>query len=101
MMAGQIIFIYRGKDARINRRTLYDKLHGCTVIRIKKDDRGRTEHKKYNYPGITHRDITQQVLVADRKNARAVEEIFNRYGVSFIKCPAPVFVRWDLPREVK
>ncbi len=91
------LFIYRSEGARCNRGTLHDKLHGCTVIRIKKDEYGRTEHKKYSYPGIPHRDITQQVLIADRKNARTVEELFNRFRVSYIKCPSPVFVRWDLP----
>ncbi len=65
------------------------------------DEFGRVFHKKYEYPGIPHRRITQQVFVTTRKDARAVEELFDRFGVSYIKCSAPVFVRWDLPPEVR
>lgn len=91
------LFVYRAEGARCNPRTLYDHLHGYSEIRIKTDEYGRTGRKRYSYPGIPHRRIMQGVLVADRKNVRAVEELFDRFGVSFIKCRVPAFVRWDFP----
>lgn len=91
------LFVYRSTGARCNPHTLYDHLHGYQAIRSTKDEFGRSRHKTYHYPGIPHRRIMRGVLVADRKNVRAVEELFDRFGVSFIKCPSPVFVRWDLP----
>jgi hypothetical protein len=95
------LFVYRTRGARCHPSTLYDHLHGFTEVRIKKDAYGRTARKIYRYPGIPHRDVLQSVLVVSGKNARALEELFNRYGVPYIKCPAPVFVRWEFPAGVR
>jgi len=92
-----ILFVYRTKGARCNPRTLYDHLHGYSEVRIKRDEYGGAGRKKYSYPGIPHHDIIQSVFVTSRKNARAVEELFNRFEVPYVKCPAPVLVRLDLP----
>ena len=94
------LFIYRAKGARCNPRTLYDHMHGYREIRSTKDEFGRPFHKTYHYPGIPHRKILQGVIAADRKNAHAIEELFERFGVSYIKCRAHVFTHWGLPRVV-
>jgi len=98
---GATLFVYRSKGARCNPRTLYDHLHGYQAIRSTKDEFGRSCHKTYHYLGIPHRRVMRGVLVADRKNMRAVEELFDRFGVSFIKCRGPAFVRWDFPPGVR
>lgn len=94
------LFVYLKKGARCNPRTLYDHLHGYDAIRSTKDEFGRPFHKTYRYPGIPHRRIIRGVIITDLKNARVVEELFERFGVSYIKCRAPAFVRWDFPHEV-
>lgn len=94
------LFIYRAKGASCHPTTLHDKIHGYSEIRIKKDAQGRTERKKYSYPGIPHHRLMRGGFVTDLKNAPIVEALFNRFGVSYIKCPAPVFVQWEVPHEV-
>jgi len=94
MMKRPTLYIYRTAGARCNPHTLYDHLHGYGEIRTTKNEFGEVFHKTYRYPGLPHHRIMRGVLIADRKNAHAIEELFERFGVSYIKCHAPVFVRW-------
>ncbi len=96
-----ILFIYRAEGARCDPHTLYDHLHGYSEVRSTKDGFGRPFHRTYRYPGIPHRRIMRGVLAVDRKNVRAIEELFDRFDVFHIRCPAPQFVRWDFPRGVR
>lgn len=90
-----VLFVYRTDGANCHRRTLYDKLNGHSVIRIKKTEFGETKNKTYRYAGLDHHRIMRNVILVDLKNVAVVEELFNKFEVPFIKCPSPVFVRWD------
>lgn len=85
MMAGQILFIYRGKRGTCDPITIYRGLHGYTVIRIKKTETGGTVHKPYRYPGTPHQDVIPGAFFVAAKDEKKVTDFFERFKVPYIR----------------
>lgn len=92
MMAGQILFVYRGKKGTCSAITIHRKLHGLTAIRVKKTETGGTVHKPYSYPGVPHRDVIPGAFFVSVRDEKEITGFFEKYKVPHIR------IR---PREVK
>lgn len=72
--------------------TIYRKLHGYTVIRIKKTEFGGTVHKPYSYPGTPHRDVIPGTFFVAARDEKRITDFFDKFKVPYVR------IR---PREVK
>lgn len=92
MMAGQVLFIYRGKHGTCSAMTIYRKLHDRTEIRVSKDEFGRAFHKPYPYPGTPHRDVIPGAFFVSARDEKSITDFFDKFKVPYVR------IR---PREVK